>query len=109
MTEPTTTTLDTADYETITAIARESIERAAKAETELRDYRAYWEPVIKRASDEHIRQGGELATLRQLALDLLNQLTVLRMPDASALWRYGGQGLERAYQALRAAMKEVRE
>jgi hypothetical protein len=44
------------------------------------------------------------AALRQAAIDLTNQLTVLRRPDESALWRLGGKPLERDYRALRDAL-----
>lgn len=45
---------------------------AAKAELEaLREYKAYWEPKIKEISDLYTRQGGELATVTQLARDLI--------------------------------------
>jgi len=47
---------------------------------------------------------AEAAALRQAAIDLANQLAVLRFPDESTLWRLGGQGLERDYQALKAAL-----
>lgn len=36
------------------------------ARKEFADYRAYWEPIHKRMSDEHTRQGGELAIVREL-------------------------------------------
>jgi len=47
---------------------------------------------------------ANVAALRQAAVDLTNQLAVLRYPDESTLWRLGGQGLERDYQALKAAL-----
>jgi len=55
------------------------------------------------------QKAGELQVerdrLRALAIDLLNQLTTLRMPDESVLWRHGGQPLERAYQALKEELR----
>jgi hypothetical protein len=47
---------------------------------------------------------AEAVALRQAAIDLTNQLTLLREPDESTLWRLGGKPLERDYQALRAAL-----
>lgn len=36
----------------------------------LREYRAYWEPYIKKLGDEHTRQGGELAAARAVLVEL---------------------------------------
>ena len=44
------------------------------------------------------------ALLWEAARALVNQLTVLRYPDKSTLWRLGSQPLERDYQALKAML-----
>lgn len=46
------------------------------------------------------------ATLRALALDLVNQLTLLTRDDQSYLWRIGGRPLDDAYLALKRAVGE---
>lgn len=50
------------------------------------------------------RAEAQAVALTQAATDLTNVLTTLRYPDESALWRFGGQPLEHAYQALKDAL-----
>lgn len=50
---------------------------------------------------------AERDQIAQAALDLVNDLTTLRMPDPSRLWQLGGQPLERDYQTLKTLLDQA--
>jgi len=96
-------TLLTSTCQRLLAACRAERERAEQAEQHTAPLYAQLHRKQARIELMRIEVAGA-AALRQAAIDLTNQLTLLREPDESTLWRLGGKDLERDYQALKAAL-----